>query len=183
LRKEAIQRLNELEKTKWTSETYGILGRIYKGQAEIEQQSDKDVTAAAAMNRAIETYEAGFRLDPRDYYPGVNAVTLRLLRGTPEDLDMLRTLVPVVRFSVERAPSPEDEMERYWQEATKLELDCAGKDWKTAQAQLLEVVGIDVKSWMRETTIKNLKIQQQAFESDAQATGSLDQIIKKLQPR
>jgi len=30
-------------------------------------------------------YEQGFRVDPRDYYPGVNTVTLRLRRGSSED--------------------------------------------------------------------------------------------------
>jgi hypothetical protein len=38
------------------------------------------------LQRAIETYEEGFRTD----LPGVNAVTLRLLRGTDEDGGVLK---------------------------------------------------------------------------------------------
>jgi hypothetical protein len=182
-RSQAIQRLKQLQKEKWTSETYGILGRIYKGRAEAEAHAGDDSASAAAMKRAVEAYEAGFRLDPRDYYPGVNAVTLRLRRGKPEDINVLRSLLPVVHFAVERAPAPEDEMERYWQEATKLELACAGRDWDNAREQLQEVLGIDAMGWMRETTIGNLKIQKQAFESDSKAIVSLDDIINKLQLR
>lgn len=179
LRRQAIQYLGDLQIEKWTSETYGIMGRIYKGRADTEQDGN---AAAAALQRSIETYEAGFRSDTRDYYPGVNAVTLRLLRGKPEDKDTLKTLIPVVRYSVDRAPTPKDEMERYWQEATKLELACADKDWQAANDKLMQVLCINVESWMRETTIDNLKRQKEAFKADPQAVKTLDDIIMSMKP-
>jgi len=182
LRGEAMRRLKELEKNKWTSDTYGIAGRIYKGQAEAETKAGNIKAADGALVRAIETYEEGFRFDPRDYYPGVNAVTLRLRRNTLEDLRILATLVPVVRFSVNRAPAPEQDMERYWQEATKLELATAERDWDGAQKLLSGILAIDAKEWMRETTIANLKIQKQAFFADGTTTTTLDEIINELTP-
>jgi hypothetical protein len=42
----------------------------------------------------------------RDYFPGVNAVTLRPLRSKPEDLKALELLVPVVRMAVKNAGGP-----------------------------------------------------------------------------
>lgn len=182
LRRQALRRIGELAKDKWSSETYGIAGRIYKGQSDAEQKAGNVSIAEGALQRAIDTYEEGFRFDPRDYYPGVNAVTLRLRRGTPEDLAILATLVPVVRFSVGRAPAPEGEMERYWQEVTKLELACADKDWDTALKLLPGILGIEGAGWMRETTIKNLEIQKQAFAEGTAATVTLDEIINSLTP-
>ena len=183
LRREALRHLHVLAEPEWSSETCGIAGRIYKGQAEAEWRWGNRSAAEGALQRAIKTYEQGFRLDPRDYYPGVNAVTLRLRRGAAEDLRALAILVPAVRFSVDRAPAPRDEMERYWQEATKLELACADRDWENARTVLPGVLAIDVGEWARETTIDNLEIQKQAFAADAVAIGVLDEIITALKPR
>jgi tetratricopeptide (TPR) repeat protein len=89
LRREALHHLNNLPRQDWSSETYGIAGRIYKGRVEAEGKWGNDSAAEGALQRAIEMYEQGFRLDPRDYYPGVNTVTLRLRRGSAEDLKAL----------------------------------------------------------------------------------------------
>jgi tetratricopeptide (TPR) repeat protein len=179
-RRRALRYLDEFGKEKWSSETYGIAGRIYKGQAEAERKAGNELAADSALKRAIETYENGFRHDPRDYYPGVNAVTLRLNRGSTEDFEALKILVPAVRFSVDRAPSPEREEERYWQEATKLELACADRDWVKARDIVTDVLAIKVEKWMHETTIDNLNIQKQTFADDATATAALDEIIRAL---
>jgi tetratricopeptide (TPR) repeat protein len=182
LRREALGRLGRLAAQEWSSETYGIAGRIYKGQAEAELKAGHRSAAEGALQRAIETYEQGFRLDPRDYYPGVNAATLRLRRGFAEDLEALAVLVPAVRFSVDRAPAPKDDMERYWQEATKLELACAAQDWRNAHTRLPGMLALDVPDWARETTIKNLEILKQALAADATAITALDEIITALKP-
>ena len=113
MRQRAIAALDRIPAAERTSETFGIRGRIHKGWSDAEQRAGHAAQADAQLKRAITVYEEGFRLDPRDYYPGVNAVTLRLRRGTPEDLTRVADLVPVVRFAVDRAPAPKDETERY----------------------------------------------------------------------
>jgi hypothetical protein len=182
LRKHAIAALNEIPAASVTSETYGIRGRIFKGWHDaISAASDKnDPRAEAMLQRAIETYEQGFRADLRDYYPGVNAVTLRLLRGKDEDRAALRTLVPVVRFSVSAAPTPKNDEEQYWQTATKLELATADKDWKAARQHLTDLLGIQVAGWLRETTAANLERQKEAFEDDASAAAEISKISTAL---
>jgi tetratricopeptide (TPR) repeat protein len=182
LRREALHHLNDLAQQEWSIETYAIAGRIYKGQAEAEAKGGHSSAAEGALQRAIEMYEQGFRLDPRDYYPGVNTVTLRLRRGSSEDLKALATLCPAVRFSVDRAPAPKDDMERYWQEATKLELACASRDWDNARTRLPAVLAIDVAEWAHETTINNLELHKQAFAAYAPAISALDEIITALKP-
>ena len=165
-----------------TSETYGIRGRIFKSWHDaISAESDKDDPRAEAMlQRAIDTYEQGLRADLRDYYPGVNAVTLRLQRGNDEDRLALRALIPVVRFSVSAAPTPKNNEERYWQTATKLELATADRDWKAAHQHLIELLGIDVAGWARETTAANLNRQQQAFRDDGNAVNEIQKIAAAL---
>lgn len=181
-RSKALSTLKEIPDAEYTSETFGILGRIYKGQFDAESSTGNGDAARAMLRRAIESYESGFRADPRDYYPGVNAVTLRLRRAEPQDFEALPKLVPVVRFAVERAPAPEDDTERYWQCATRLELATADHDWPAAADLVIDLIGIPAYEWMRETTIKNLRIQRQAFEADADSAGQLDALMEKLSP-
>ncbi|HEX3480695.1 MAG TPA: TRAFs-binding domain-containing protein [Kofleriaceae bacterium] len=173
----------ELPVEQCTSETYGILGRIYKGASDAAQLAGDEPGRRGFLTRAIEAYETGFRLDPRDYYPGVNAVTLRSTRGSPEDPGAVEALLPVVRFAVDRAPPPSRNDERYWQRATKLELACLARDWTTARTHQDALVAIDVPAWMRETTISTLQRLRSARTGDAEAQQALAQIIDALTPR
>jgi tetratricopeptide (TPR) repeat protein len=163
LRAKALQAVNALPNEAFTSETWGIIGRIEKGR--YENAGDANLQAGA-LQAAIDAYERGLLADPRDYYPGVNAVTLRHLRGTPEDEARLAKIIPVVRFAVERARPPEDpakrDSERYWLEATSLELACVARDWAAADGHLRTLLGMHTEAWMRETTAKNLRLQSRA---------------------
>jgi tetratricopeptide (TPR) repeat protein len=179
-RNKAIATIEEISEDERSSETFGILGRIYKGHFDAESNRGNEDMAQAMLRRAIDSYEAGFRQDPRDYYPGVNAVTLRLRRGDKSDFEALQKLIPVVRFAVERAPKPKDDMERYWQCATKLQLASADRDWTAAQDLSIDLIGIPAHDWMRETTVENFKIQREALQDDPKAVAQLDKLIGKL---
>ncbi len=134
------------------------------------------------LQNAIEAYESGFRADMRDYYPGVNAVTLRILRGSKEDLDAALRLAPVVSFAVDAAPKPKNDSERYWQIATKLELAGAAREWDSAAQHGTTLLGVPAQDWMRETTIKNLRLQRKAFRADQTAVKAFDDLIASLTP-
>jgi tetratricopeptide (TPR) repeat protein len=182
LRSRAMAALDEIPAASVTSETYGIRGRIYKGwhDAICAGSGNDDPRAAAMLQQAIATYEQGFRTDLRDYYPGVNAVTLRLLRGTEEDRAALKSLTPVVRYSVSSAPTPKNNDERYWQIATKLELATADRDWAAARQHLTDLLGINVAGWLRETTVANLDRQKHASSDDAGAAAEIGRIVGAL---
>jgi hypothetical protein len=181
-RARAIAMLDEIPSASVTSETHGIRGRIYKGWHDALSQGGaaEKLRAQAMLQRAIETYEQGFRSDLRDYYPGVNAVTLRLLRGNDEDRAVLASLVPVVRYSVASAPAPKNNDERYWQTATKLELATADKDWTAARNHLTDLLAIDVQPWLHDTTASNLDRQQRAFSADRAAVEELEVVAAAL---
>ena len=83
-----------------SSETYGILGRVYKDRWEAAARAGDVALARGLLDRAIDAYRKGFEADWRDAYPGINAVTLMELREPPDP--RREELVRVVSYTVER---------------------------------------------------------------------------------
>src|SRR5262249_23825534 len=82
---QAEQVLKDLiERRGASSETYGILGRVYKDRWEEALKRGEQALARGLRDQAIDAYLRGFEADSRDAYPGVNAVTLMEL-GDPPD--------------------------------------------------------------------------------------------------
>src|SRR5208282_4649375 len=73
-----------IEKFGQSSETNGLLGRVYKDRWENALKAGRMMEARGFLKRAIETYRAGFEADWRDPYPGINAVTLMELQEKPD---------------------------------------------------------------------------------------------------
>ena len=70
-----------------SSETYGLLGRVYKDRGSRPRRA-RHFLARGLLDKAIEAYLAGFEADWRDHYPGINAVQLMTCaipptRGSP----------------------------------------------------------------------------------------------------
>jgi hypothetical protein len=110
-----------------SSETNGLLGRIYKDRWNAAKKAGRELEASGLLDTAINTYLAGFEADWRDAYPGVNAVTLMDMQDEPDPRQ--GEILPVVRYSAsQKARSSAD----YWDHATLLELAVIGKDRKDA---------------------------------------------------
>ncbi len=143
-----------------SSETYGILGRVYKDRWEAALHAGDQFLAEGLLDKAIEAYQKGFEADWRDAYPGVNAVTLMELKEPP---DPQRTqLIPVVAYAVDRriaAGKPD-----YWDYATRLELAVLGKDEQAAKAALRTALPLIREVWEPETTVRNLRLIREARE-------------------
>ena len=126
-RDKAVRVLEDLVKQRGPDpETLGILGRVHKDRYKDAKQAES-ITAAAALEDAIAAYTRGFEADPRDYYPGVNAVTLLIEKGSEESMTAADRLVPLVAFAVARRGGATSS--DYWDLATVLELACIGNDW------------------------------------------------------
>jgi hypothetical protein len=154
-----------------SSETNGLLGRIYKDRWEIARDRGRP-EAKSLLRRAIETYLEGFQADWRDAYPGVNAVTLmdRLDQPDPRKEQVL----PVVRYAVTRklAKNPD-----YWDHATLLELAVLASDRDDAQDKLSDATAAECKAWMLKSTARNLGLTRAAREArreDAAWIGDLE---------
>ena len=135
-----------------SSETYGLLGRVYKDRWDAAKKAD-DLAAPAWAEKAINAYLKGFEADWRDAYPGINAVTLMALTD-PED-ERIAKLAPVVRYAVERkiARGAPD----YWDFATLVELAVIAGDMKEAKKLLPQALVHLTEGWNAETTARNLE--------------------------
>jgi len=147
-----------IERTDGDSETYGILGRIFKDRwYETGERQELD--------RAIDAYRHGYQLDPADYYPGINLATLLTVRGDAADRDELRRIVPDLRRVLDdsAASGPAD----YWQLATSLELAVLAEDYPAAEALLEDVLARAAAPWMLESTAGNLQFIAKVRAGDA----------------
>jgi tetratricopeptide (TPR) repeat protein len=180
-REKALSILDQLLKNRGAdSETLGIKGRIHKDIYKEAAQAKK-ITAGAALDEAINAYTRGFESDPRDYYPGVNAISLLILKGDAEALNEAERLRPLVSFAVARygGVSSSD----YWVLATVLELACIFEDWLVAHQVLPKALLRSTASFQTATTLGNLRLLKQACERAGREVTELDGILNELSAR
>ncbi len=160
-RDEAEQVLNRLLESRGpSSETYGILGRVYKDRWEEAQKKGERATARGFLDKAIGAYLKGFETDWRDAYPGVNAVTLMEMKEPPDP--RREKIIPVVSYAVERrvaAGKPD-----YWDHATQIELAVLGRDEQAALDALSNALASVREKWETETTLRNLRLIRETRE-------------------
>lgn len=178
-RERAIARLQEvIQQIGPSSETGGLLGRIYKDLWQESLAAEQTIEARGHLKRAIEAYLLGFRADWRDAYPGVNAVTLLDVEGSATSLALKDELLPVVRFAAERriaGGNPD-----YWDYATLLELAVLRAGESAAMDLLAEALARVRESWEPETTAKNLTYIYDARCARGGEWGWLQSIIDAL---
>jgi hypothetical protein len=162
-----------------SSETLGILGRVYKDRWETAVRDGETLLARALLAKAIETYLKGFEADWRDAYPGINAVTLMALKEPPDP--RLEKILPVVSYAVEQrvAKGQPD----YWDYATLLELAVLGKDEARAMELTGEALAAVRESWEPETTLRNLRLIREARERRHEPVGWVQQVEAALAKR
>jgi len=144
-----------------SSETYGILGRVYKDRWETAFENGEAILAQCLLDKAIEAYLKGFEADWRDAYPGINAVTLMELKDPPDP--RRKQLLPLITYAVGRriaAGEPD-----YWDHATMLELAVLAKDKKRAVTSFGNALS-SVREPLFEltTTLRNLRLIREARE-------------------
>ncbi len=177
---EAERVLTELIETRGpSSETCGILGRVYKDRWEAALAAGDTFGARGLLDSAITTYLQGFERDWRDAYPGVNTVTLMELKEPPDTRRV--QLIPVVAYAVERriaAGKPD-----YWDYATLLELRVLGKDQQGAYDALTAALALVRERWETETTARNLRLIREARARRGEAINWANEIEQELQKR
>jgi tetratricopeptide (TPR) repeat protein len=159
-----------------SSETYGILGRVYKDRWEAAAKAGKTFPARGLLDKAIDAYRKGFEADWRDAYPGINAVTLMELKEPPDPRRL--DLIPVVTYAVERriAGGQPD----YWDHATRLELAVLGKNEDKALQALGDALANIREPWEPETTLRNLRLIREAREKRGEAVDFEKQVEEEL---
>jgi hypothetical protein len=181
-RAEALHLLEHLEAEQGpSSETSGLLGRVYKAQWLAARERGDAADARKFLGQAVGAYVRGFETDWRDVYPGINAVTLLDVQGGERAQAKKDRLLPVVRFATEqrlRSPTPD-----YWDHATLLELAVLAGDTEKALDALDNVLEVSAESWQPQSTADNLRRIRDAREERGQAAGWMEGIIEALDPR
>lgn len=162
-----------------SSETYGLVGRIYKDKWAEARQAGREHEAQGHLERAIESYVKGYEADFRDAYPGINAVTLLELKGDTASLQRRDELLPVVRYAVQlrlRGTTPD-----YWDHATLLELAVLAGDESEARSALGRALSAAYERWMPRTTANNLRMIRDAREARGDLHGCLDDLLGAME--
>ena len=178
-RERALRILQELEQEQGpTSETSGLIGRIYKSQWTKARDEGELAKARGYLKQAVAAYVGGFEADWRDVYPGVNAVTLLDVQGGRTALEQKQRLLPVVRFAAEqRLKSPAAD---YWDHATLLEIAVLENDAEQAVDVLDSLLAEPGESWQLKTTADNLRIIERARTERGEDVSWLSQLIQDL---
>ena len=143
-----------------SSDTYGILGRVYKDRWEAAQKAGNALLARGLLAKTIDAYLTGYESDWRDAYPGVNACTLMEISDPPDP--RRHALLPVVAYAVARrlaAGKPD-----FWDHATRLELAVLGLQQAEAEAALGNALASVREKWEPESTARNLRLIRDARE-------------------
>lgn len=162
-----------------SSETNGLLGRVYKDRWEAEVRAGNAFAARGWLKKAIETYLQGFESDWRDAYPGINAATLMELAAPPDP--RRSELLPVVTYAVKRriAKGTPD----YWDHATLLELAVLSRDQNAADEAAANALAAVRELWEPETTARNLSLIRAARVASGNQPAWADDIEQALVAR
>jgi hypothetical protein len=164
----SVKILNNLLKTNGeTSETYGLLGSIYKRYYETEVDKNKKNTF---LDLAIDNYEKGFNLDTTDYYPGINLATLLfekyIITSKNKYMEKMNNVLEVVKYNVNLLVN--DNTEDYWLLATAYETNILLKDFLGANKILELICKLKLKNKLIEdeikSTYKNLNIIKEIYK-------------------
>lgn len=160
------------------SETFGILGRIFKDRCDQAKSRGDSEAAAINLERALQYYRAGFEKNPKDYYPGINVVTLLLQRGDAAGREELESIVPRVRAAVQEKL----EVGRldFWDLATDLQLAAVAHDWSGAERAARLAMAQAPSGWMLEKTVRDLRTVGERFVN-ATDRSRLEEILGLLQ--
>ncbi|MEO5341371.1 MAG: DUF4071 domain-containing protein [Magnetococcus sp. MYC-9] len=157
-----------------SSETCGILGRVYKDLWEYSHNQKDRVRAQGYLRKAIDAYLDGFHSDWRDAYPGINAVTLMEMCDPPDPRQ--KELLPVVRFAVKRRLN--GKRPDYWDHATLLELAFLAHDREEAEHALAAALTTMVEPWQLETTARNVRLIRENRAARHEPMGQWSQQIE-----
>jgi tetratricopeptide (TPR) repeat protein len=162
------------------AETLGLIGSVYKHLYD-ETREQGMPEAPAFLDKAIDVYRDGFKLDPRDYYPGVNAINLLIEKGCDASLAESKELNPLVRFAIERRGGISSS--NYWDLAAVLEFACINEEWDKAKDVLSKVLVAATESWKPTATINNLNMLKARLSKQQAVSPHLDEIMEQIRKR
>jgi hypothetical protein len=178
-RAKALTILEELQDEQgFDPETSGLIGRIYKSRWRKALKAKDTARAERFLDKAIDAYVHGFEADWRDYYPGINAITLLEAKGDKDALALRNRLLPVVRFAAERKLRGDNHS--YWDDATILELAVHAGDTGAAEDAMDDVLSSSEENWQLDSTADNLQIVADMRTSRGENVSWITALVDRL---
>jgi tetratricopeptide (TPR) repeat protein len=165
-----------IEKHGASSETNGILGRVYKDLWKKNKKTGNHIIAGGFLKKAIDTYLEGFEADWRDAYPGINAVTLMEITNPVDNRQ--KEILPVVLYSVKRRLS--QKYPDYWDHATLLELNILSDEQEEAYDSLSNALTEIRERWEPESTAGNIELIIEAKKERNEEVNWIEKIYTEL---
>jgi tetratricopeptide (TPR) repeat protein len=159
-----------------SSETYGILGRVYKDRWDEASKKGETFLARGLLDKAIDAYRKGFEADWRDAFPGINTVTLMELKEPPDP--RREVLLPLVRYAATRRV--ESGQPDYWDYATLIEAAVLMRNETEALDALGNALPLIRASWEPESTARNLRLIMNARDKRNEVLPWLTTIVTEL---
>lgn len=156
-----------------SSERQGLIGGRYKKLADEARKAGKALEAADHLDRAIEHYDRGMRLDLNDFYPASNLPFLYRERGGDGDEERASVAAHVARLAAERDSSNE------WSRPTLLTLAFFDQDVTRARAYARDVRRAGPQAWKVDTTIDTLE-RSVRQTSDDTTRSALQEVLEEL---
>ncbi|WP_222860968.1 TRAFs-binding domain-containing protein [Aliarcobacter cryaerophilus] len=175
-RDDAINVLKEIIKNHGnSSETLGILGRVYKDKYKEALECKDNFMAQGYLKKAIDTYLEGFESDFRDVYPGINAITLMDISGD----ERKDKLLPIVEYALKQKMKQSCD---YWDYATLLELSIISENEEEANKVLFNVIDNIREPFEPKTTANNIRmLLEKKQQRKSKDFSWISEIIEKLQ--
>ena len=175
-RDDAINVLKEIIKNHGnSSETLGILGRVYKDKYKEALECKDNFMAQGYLKKAIDTYLEGFESDFRDAYPGINAITLMDISGD----ERKDKLLPIVEYALKQKMKQSCD---YWDYATLLELSIISENEEEANKVLFNVIDNIREPFEPKTTANNIRmLLEKTQQRKSQDFSWISEILEKLQ--
>jgi tetratricopeptide (TPR) repeat protein len=153
----AIKLMEQLvAETGGDGETFGILGLIYKQRYEQAKSRSSTAEAIENLQRSLQYYRQGFEKNPKDYYLGINIVTLLLQRNDDAGQAEINAFVPRVRAALQEKgeTSPLD----FWEISVTLQLAAVTGDWAAAEQAARLAASQRPSAWVLDTTQRQLRL-------------------------
>jgi tetratricopeptide (TPR) repeat protein len=174
----AIAALEELIRRRGdSSERQGLIGGRYKKLANEGKAKGDEAAYRDDLDRAIEHYERGMRLDLNDYYPASNLPRLYKERGDEGDAERAAVAAQIALLACERAKARNVQDE--WINPTLLGLAFDAADVPAGKRYVKEVRRDGSAAWKLETTIADLERSVQQVSDPAQRQ-ALAELLREL---
>jgi tetratricopeptide (TPR) repeat protein len=158
-----------------TSERYGLLGGRYKDlMRDAHLSSDRQ----RYLNKSIESYDKGMRLDLNDYYPASNLPRLYRRRGGRGDLLRADEAAVIATEGCRRAIDLGRDDE--WTRATLLGMAFYRGDVAAAKRLKKQVEVDGPNAWKLESTLNDLAFEIE-HHKDPKVSAALTDIVRQLQ--